>query len=278
MYRTIDSVVTLNNGVKIPQLGFGTALISDDEQETICVILKAIEAGYRHFDSASKYNTEIPLGKAVKQSKIPREEFFITTKIWNDDVRNDRYDESFEESLHNLQMDYVDLYMIHWPVPNKYVKAWMELLKFYEKKRARALGVSCFTENQIEQILMCSDVIPAVNQVECNPKFAREKLLSYCKQKGIALQACRPLGQGSYLKDETLLEIAKKHEKSVVQIILRWHMQRGVIAIPKSAHEKYIRDNANIFDFELDTDDEMIIERMNREIGTSPYTSECFDF
>ncbi len=279
MRRNINSVVTLNNGLKIPQLGFGTALISeDDEQKTIDVILTAIDAGYRHFDTASKYGSEAALGKAIKQSGIKREDFFITTKIWNDDLRIDRYTDAFYESLEKLQTDYVDMYMIHWPVPNKYVRAYMELLPLYEKKLMHSIGVSCFSENQIEQILMCTDIVPVINQVECNPMFAREALFSYCKSRGIMMQACRPLGQGAYLSDSTLGAIAKKHDKSIVQVILRWHMQRGVIAIPKSAREQYIRSNADIFDFELDTDDEFAIAGMNIERGTSPYTSECFDF
>ncbi len=279
MRRDINSVVTLNNGLKIPQLGFGTALISeDDEQKTIDVILTAIDAGYRHFDTAAKYDSERALGNAIKQSGIKREEFFITTKIWNDDLRKDRYKEALYESLDKLQMDYVDMYMIHWPVMNKYVRAYMELVPLYKEGLTHSLGVSCFVENQIEQILMCTDVVPVVNQVECNPMFARESLFAYCKSKGIMMQACRPLGQGAYLNDTTLGGIAQKHNKSIVQIILRWHMQRGVIAIPKSAHEKYIRANVDIYDFELDTDDELAIARMNVERGTSPYTSDCFDF
>ena len=278
MFRSLQSVITLNNGVKIPQLGFGTALISEDEGKTVDVILQAIEAGYRHLDTAMVYYNEAAVGKAVRQSGIPREEFFITTKMWNEDLRQDRYREAFEESLEKLQMDYVDMYMIHWPVPNKYIKAWKEMEKIYAEKKARVLGVSAFNAFQIEQLLMCSDIVPAVCQVECNPRFARTALRRFCKEKGIMLQAFRPLGQGAYAGDAVLGKIAEKHGKSIPQVIIRWHLQRGVIAIPKSAHADRIRENADVFDFELDTDDMLAIAAMNVERGTCAETSACFDF
>lgn len=278
MRRSINTAVTLNNGVRMPQLGFGTALISEDEGKTVEVILQALAAGYRHLDTAMVYYNEKAVGKAVRQSGIPREEIFITTKMWNTDLRADRYREAFEESLEKLQMDYVDLYMIHWPVPGKYIKAWKEMEKIYAEKKARALGVSAFNAFQIEQLLMCSDIIPAVNQVECNPRFARVELYRFCRAHGIFLEAFRPLGQGAYLDDPVLAEIAEKHGKNRMQVIIRWHLQRGVIAIPKSAHAEYIRANADVFDFELDTDDMNRIAAMNIERGTSTCTSACFDF
>lgn len=278
MYRSINSVVTLNNGVQIPQLGFGTALISKDEGKTVDVILQAIEAGYRHLDTAMVYYNEAAVGEAVRQSGIPREEFFITTKMWNEDLRQDRYREAFEESMEKLQMDYVDMYMVHWPVPNKYIKAWKEMEKIYSEKRARVLGLSAFNAFQIDQVLMCADVQPAVLQIECNPRFSRPDLFQYCKEHGIAMQAFKPLGQGAYMGDEVLAEIGKKHGKTVPQVIIRWHLQRGVIAIPKSAHKERIIENANVFDFELDTDDMNRIEAMNINKSTSNNTAACFDF
>ncbi len=278
MRRTLQSTITLNNGVKIPQLGFGTALISNDEGATINVVLQAIEAGYRHLDTAMIYHNEEAVGKAVRQSGIDREEFFITTKLWNEDMRQNRQSEAFEESLEKLQMDYVDMYMIHWPVPQKYIKSWKILEGIYFNKRARVIGVSNFTVNQLEDLHMTSDVIPAVNQCEFHPRFARPVLREYCKKNNIAFEAYKPLGQGVYKDNPVLAEIGEKHGKSFAQVLIRWDLQHGVITIPKSAHEKYIESNLDVFDFELDSEEMAIIDAMdiNRSTGTS--TADCFDF
>lgn len=278
MKRSIQSTITLNNGVQIPQLGFGTALISEDEGKTVDVILQAIEAGYRHLDTATVYYNEAAVGKAVKQSGIPREEFFITTKLWNEDIRQGRMAEAFEESLEKLQMDYVDLYMVHWPIHNKYVKSWKTLEKIYADQRARAIGVSNFSIRQLEDLRMTSEIVPAVNQCEFHPRFMRNELREYCRKHGIAFEAFKPLGQGAYVNDPVLQRIAEKNGKSFAQALIRWHLQHGIIAIPKSAHEKYIRANMDVFDFELDSQEMAEIDAMNVERGTSDCTSDCFDF
>jgi diketogulonate reductase-like aldo/keto reductase len=278
MARSIDSTITLNNGVKIPQLGFGTALISPDQGKNADVVLKAIAAGYRHIDTASKYDNEEAVGKAVKQSGIPRSEFFITTKIWNEDMRKNRFQEAFEESLKKLDMDYVDMYMIHWPVPLKYIKTWKELEKIYETKRAKVIAVSNFNIQQLENLRACSDIVPAVNQCEFHPRYSQPQLRDYCKSRGIISQAFKPLGQGAYVNDEKLKAIGKKYNKSFAQVLIRWHLQTGIIAIPKATHDDYIKSNADVFDFELDTQDMFDIDAMNTGRSTSASTPDCFDF
>ncbi len=278
MKRNINSSVLLNNGVKIPQLGFGTALISEDEGKTVDVLLQAIEAGYRHLDTATIYFNEESVGKAIKQSKVPREEFFITTKLWNEDMRQDRQMEAFETSLEKLQMDYVDLYMLHWPVPQKYIKSWKILEKIYETGKARAIGVSNFTEPLLEDLKVTTDITPAVNQCEFHPQFMRTELREYCRKRRIAFEAFKPLGQGAYIGNPVLEQIAKDNGKTFAQILIRWHLQHGIIVIPKSAHEKYIKSNIDVFDFELDTEEMNRIDALNRERSTSNCTADCFDF
>jgi diketogulonate reductase-like aldo/keto reductase len=277
MARSIASTITLNNGVKIPQLGFGTALISEDQGKNVDVILKAIQAGYRHIDTASKYENEEAVGKAVKQSGILRSEFFITTKIWNEDMRKNRFREAFDESLKKLDMDYVDMYMIHWPVPLKYVKTWKELEKIYEAKQTRVIAVSNFNIQQLEDLRATSDIVPAVNQCEFHPRFSQPQLREYCKSRGIMCQAFKPLGQGTYVNDEKLKAIGKKYNKNFAQVLIRWHLQSGIIAIPKAAHDAYIKSNVDVFDFELDTQDMMDIDAMNIGRSTGGSTPTCFD-
>lgn len=278
MKRNIHSTVLLNNGVKIPQLGFGTALISEDEGKTIDVLLQAIEAGYRHLDTATVYYNESAVGKAIKQSKIPREDFFITTKLWNEDMRQNRQMEAFEESMEKLQIDYVDLYLLHWPVPQKYIKSWKTLEKIYETGKARAIGVSNFTIPLLEDLKLTTDITPAVNQCEFHPQFMRTELRGYCQKRGIAFEAFKPLGQGAYVGNPVLEEIAKENGKTFAQILIRWHLQHGIIVIPKASHEDYIKSNMDVFDFELNTEEMNRIDSMNRERSTSDCTADCFDF
>lgn len=278
MKRSIQSTLVLNNGVEIPQLGFGTALISKDEGKTVEVILEAIEAGYRHFDTAMVYYNEGAVGKAVRQSGIPREEFFITTKLWNEDMRQNRMREAFEESLERLGMDYVDMYMIHWPVPLRYVKAWAILSEIYESRRARVIGVSNFLIHHLEDLRQTSDIVPAVNQVEFNPRFMQPELHAYCKRHGIFFEALKPLGQGAYVGDPVLEKIARANGKSFAQVLIRWHLQHGIIAIPKASSRQRIRENCDVFDFELDSQEMSVIDAMHTGRSTSTCTPDCFDF
>ncbi len=278
MKSSLTTTIKLNNGIEIPQIGFGTALISEDESETVEIVLQALEAGYRHLDTAAVYKNETAVGKAIAKSKIPREELFVTTKLWNEDMRCDRMEQAFEESMEKLQLDYIDLYLIHWPVHNMYIKAWCTLEKIYHEKRARAVGVSNFSIRQLEDLRMCSELIPAVNQCEFHPRFMREELRRYCFERGIAFQAYKPLGQGIYVDNSILKEIAQNNNKSFAQVLLRWHLQHGVITIPKSVHKNYIYANADIFDFELTAQEMHTIDRMNIEVGTNDCTADCFNF
>jgi diketogulonate reductase-like aldo/keto reductase len=278
MAQTVKSTITLNNGVKIPQLGFGTALISKDQGKTVDVILKAIECGYRHLDTAMIYFNEEAVGKAVKQSRVPRNEFFITTKMWNEDMRKDRFADAFNESLDRLEMDYVDMYMLHWPVPMKYVKSWKAMEKIYETRKVRVIGVSNFNIQHLEDLGTISDIIPAVNQCEFHPRFSQTGLRKYCREHGIACEAYKPLGQGFYAGNEKLEHIAKKYKKTFAQILIRWHLQSGTIAIPKATHDEYIKSNIDVFDFELECQDMLDIDKMDVGRSTNDCTPSCFDF
>jgi diketogulonate reductase-like aldo/keto reductase len=259
-------------------LGFGTFDSGFDDKAAIDSVLWALEAGYRHIDTAACYKNEEAIGKAIRQSGIPREDLFVTTKLWNEDMRQDCSEKAFEESLEKLGLSYVDLYLLHWPIPNKYVRCWKVLEKIYEDKKVRAIGVSNFTIGQLENIAIISKYTPAVNQCEFHPNFAQPELHSYCTANGIAYEAYKPLGQGAYAHNPVLLEIAKQNNKSVFQVILRWCLQNDVIAIPKSLHREYIRSNIDIYDFELDIDDMKKINAMDKNKSLGSCTPECFDF
>jgi methylglyoxal/glyoxal reductase len=284
MSRSIKSIITLNNGVKIPQLGFGTALIGAghpskiDEGFNIEVILKAITAGYRHFDTASNYCNEAAVGKAIRQSGIPREEFFITTKLWTEDMRQNRQREAFNESLQRLKMNYVDLFLIHWAVPEKYVRSWVILENIYNDGLARSIGVSNFTPTHLENIRLVSSIVPVINQCECHPQHANFELKEYCRKQKIAFEAFAPLGQGIYKDNQRLLYIANQYGKSISQVIIRWHLQNDTILFPMSTSEAHIQENANVYDFELDSEDMRIINEMDCNRSLLSGTPDCFDW
>ena len=189
-----------------------------------------------------------------------------------------RQAEAFEESLEKLQMEYVDLYLIHWPVPQKYIKSWKVLEEIYRKKKARAIGVSNFTISLLEDLKQVAEITPAVNQCESHPACMRSELRDYCQKQGIAFEAFKPLGQGAYVKNPLLEEVALKNGKSIAQVLIRWHLQHGTIIIPKSTHTEYIQANRDVFDFELDSEEMRLIDSMNRERSTSNCTADCFDF
>ncbi|MDR1288296.1 MAG: aldo/keto reductase [Treponema sp.] len=198
--------------------------------------------------------------------------------MWNEDMRKDRFMDAFNESLDRLKMDYVDMYMLHWPVPMKYVKSWKAMEKIYETKKARAIGVSNFNIQQLEDLRAISDIIPAVNQCEFHPFFYQPELRRYCWNHGIACEAYKPLGQGFYLDNEKLAGIARKYDKTITQILIRWHLQSGIIAIPKATHNEYIRANIEVFDFELESQDMFEINAMDTGRSTNDCTPACFDF
>lgn len=242
--------ITLNNQKKMPLLGLGSYKATG-KNEVENAIAYALDAGYRMIDTASKYQNEDGVGRGIKAAGIPREELFITTKIWNTAQRLGDIEGAFSRSLERLQLDYVDLYLIHWPVVGCYANTWKALEKIYQSGRARAIGVSNFSVHDLELLKSVSDIVPAVNQIEFHPLFNHPELLSYCKANNIAVQAYAPLARGAYLDRDVIKQIADKYSKTPAQIGLRWSIQQNVSVIPKSTNKERIISNGDIFDFSL---------------------------
>ena len=274
--NNINSHFTLNNGIQMPCLGLGVYLIPDGKAVEQAIV-HALNVGYRCIDTAKIYNNERGTGTAIKHSATPRETLFITTKVWNDDQRAQRTLAAFDESLERLGLDYVDLYLVHWPVKGFYLKTWQAMEEIYQSGRARAIGVSNFTQTQLEHLLQHCQIPPAVNQVEFHPQLAQPALLEFCQTKNIQVQAWSPLMQGEVDKYPEIIALAEKYNKTPAQVILRWNLQQGVATIPKSANPERIKENAAIFDFELQPEDMRLIQTLNRDkrIGPDPLT---FDF
>lgn len=272
----LSSTLKLNNGVDIPLIGLGV-FRSEEGDETYNAVKYAIEAGYCHIDTAAVYGNEKSVGRAIKDSGIKRGDIFVTTKLWNEDMRRGRQYEAFEESLEKLGLDYVDLYLIHWPVKGEYVKSWKVLERIYKEGRARAVGVSNFHIHHLEDIFAASDLVPAVNQVECHPELTQVELVLYTQSKGIVFEPWSPLGAGQLINNETLVSLAKKYNKTSAQLILKWGLQRGFINIPKSVHKERIIQNAQVFDFTVSDEDMAEIFKLNadRRTGADP---ENFSF
>jgi diketogulonate reductase-like aldo/keto reductase len=269
----LSSTLKTNNGLEIPVLGLGTYQIGD-ENETYSAVRYALEIGYRHIDTAAAYHNEGSIGKAIKESGIKREDIFLTTKLWNENQRQGNQYRAFEESLKRLAVDYLDLYLIHWPVKDKYVESWKILERIYKEGRAKAVGVCNFHIHHLENIFDACDLIPAVNQVECHPFLTQVELADYTQKKGIIFEPWSPFGVGAVLGDETLITIAKKYNKSPAQLILKWGLQRGFINIPKSATKERILQNTQIFDFTVTDEDMAKIFQLNidKRVGAHPDT------
>lgn len=276
MMRSLQDTTTLHNGVKMPWFGLGVYKVQEGE-EALQSVKAAIKAGYRSIDTAALYQNEESVGRAIKESGVPREELFITTKVWNTDQRNDSVLEAFETSLQKLGLDYVDLYLVHWPVKEKYKQTWKILEKIYKEGRARAIGVSNFTIHHLEDLIADAEIKPMVNQVELHPLFAQPELRDYCKKQEIQIEAWAPLGQGRLLDHPVLKEIADAHNKTIAQVILRWDLQNEIVTIPKSVKESRIIENANIFDFELTERDMEKINSLNENTRFGP-DPDNFDF
>ena len=249
----------LSNGVKMPNLAFGTFKVN--EGDDVQVILDAIEAGYRHFDTAAFYNTEEALGKAIKKSGIPREEFFVTTKVWKTYMGYEGAKKSFEESLEKLDMDYVDLLLIHWPRPDEKsdwkkldIETWKAFEEIYKEGRAKAIGVSNFLNHHMQNILDNCEVVPMVNQIEFHPGYIQKDVVDFDKEHGIVVEAWSPLGRERVFKDELLNKLAQKYGKSVAQICLAFALQMDVVPLPKSSSAERMKQNMDI-DFELEEED-----------------------
>ncbi|WP_100333994.1 aldo/keto reductase [Bacillus alkalisoli] len=276
MFNNLNATTTLHNGVKMPWLGLGVFKVEEGE-EVEKSVETAIKLGYRSIDTAAIYRNEEGVGRAIKASGVPREELFITTKVWNKAQGYEITLEAFERSMSKLGLDYLDLYLIHWPVKGKYVDTWRALEKLYSDGKVRAIGVSNFQINHLQDIFEMAKVRPMVNQVEYHPKLAQVELLSFCKENNVQMQAWSPLMQGHLLENEVLKSIGEKHGKSVAQIILRWDLQNGVVTIPKSVKEHRMKENADIFDFELTVEEMEKINVLNEDkrIGPDP---DNFDF
>jgi diketogulonate reductase-like aldo/keto reductase len=250
MPLTLNTSVKLNNSLSMPLLGLGVYLMTPGN-ETYRAVKSALEIGYRLVDTARLYNNEHDVGRAVRDSGIPRREIFITTKLWNDDHGYDTAMRAFDASLKRLGLDYIDLYLIHFPVPALRNESWRALETIFESGRARAVGVSNYLQRHLKELLDLSGIVPAVNQVEFSPFLYQRDLLEFCRKRRIQLEAYAPLTAGLRLNDPRITGIARKHHRTNAQILLRWAIQHDVVVIPKSSHPDRITENAQIFDFEL---------------------------
>ncbi|MFC5906689.1 aldo/keto reductase [Streptacidiphilus monticola] len=264
--------VTLNNGVKMPQLGLGVFQVPNDTAADI--VARALEVGYRAVDTAAAYRNEKGTGQAIAASGIPREKLFVTTKLWNDNQGYDSTMRAFDTSLAQLGLEYVDLYLIHWPCPkqDKYLDTWKAFERIYADGRARAIGVSNFEIAHLERLAEASEITPAVNQIELHPRLPQRELSGYLDGQGIACEAWSPLGQGTVLDDPVLKTIAEKHGKTPAQVVLRWHLDADRIVIPKTVTPARLKENLDVFDFILDRDDRAAISALGSgdRIGPNP--------
>jgi 2,5-diketo-D-gluconate reductase A len=266
--------VALHDGIEIPQLGFGVFQVPPEDTQR--AVEEALEAGYRHIDTAAAYRNEAGVGAALAASGLPREDVFVTTKLWNSQQGHDSTLVAVEASLERLGLDHVDLYLIHWPVPSedRFIDTWRAFERIYEEESARTIGVSNFRIEDLERLLAETDTRPTVNQIELHPRFPQAELRAFHAEHRIATEAWSPLAQGDLLADETIVGIAERHDRTPAQAILRWHLQLGNIVIPKSVTPERIRENIEIFDFELSDEDMAEFARLDsgERIGPDPET------
>ena len=262
----------LNNGVKIPRLGLGCFRM-EDEEDAYNSIRKAIDLGYRHIDTAKVYENEEPVGRAIRESGVSREELFVTTKLWNEDIANGNEQKAFETSLRNLGLDYVDLYLVHWPIKDRYVSVWEEMEKIAQTGKARAVGVSNYQKNHLQEIINLKSLVPAVNQIELHPYLSQKLLVEFCTQYDIKVESWSPLcaNKNNLLQEQSLKEIGEKHSKTAAQVVLRWNIERGLIVIPKSSNPSRQAENINVFDFELTVEDIQKIDQLNKDMRVGPH-------
>ena len=267
MIKNLQDTVTLSNGVKMPGFGLGVYKVTDDG-EIDHAVKSAIAAGYRMIDTAAIYQNEEGVGKAIKESGVPREEIFITSKVWNDDQGYESTLKAFDTSLEKLGLEYIDLYLIHWAVKGKYVDTWKALEKLYKDGKVKAIGVSNFNPHHIEDIKRECEIMPMVNQIELHPYLIQEDVRAYCKENNIQVESWSPLARGRLLDHPVLQAIAEQHGKTTAQVILRWNIQHGIITIPKSSKKDRIVSNADIFNFELSSDEMKAIDGLNKNERT----------
>jgi len=278
--NNLNSRVKLNNGIEMLVVGLGVFQV-EDGQIVIDSVKAAIKNGYRSIDTAAIYGNEEGVGQGIKEAieenGLSREDLFITSKVWNADLGYQSTLDAFELSLKKLGLDYLDLYLIHWPVEGKYVESWKALETLYKTGKVKAIGMSNFQIHHLQDVLEIAEIKPMVNQVELHPLLSQVELRNFLKENSIQVEAWAPLMQGQLFENETLLKIAKAHDKSIAQIVLRWHLQNEIVIIPKSVKEHRIQENANIFDFELTTEEMKTIDALNQNhrVGPDP---DNFDF
>ena len=258
----MTNAVFLNNDKKMPLLGLGVYKATG-ENEAENAIISAVKCGYRMIDTASAYKNEENVGRGIARCGIPRKELFITTKIWNNAQRLGDVEGAFQRSLDRLGLDYIDLYLIHWPVPGCYLSTWKEMEKILSSGRALSIGVSNFEIRHLEELRRVSGIVPAVNQIECHPLCYPKELIDYCQANGIQVQAYAPLARGAYLDHDVLCVMGTKYAHTPAQVGLRWAVQKGISVIPKSVHPDRIESNANIFDFSIDQEDMDLLDTLN---------------
>ena len=261
----LQGTFTINNGVKMPYFGLGT-FQSEEGSEVINAVNYALDTGYRLIDTAAFYENEKGVGQAIRESQIPREEIFVTTKVWNDKQGFENTLKAYDGSLKNLGLEYVDLYLVHWPVTGKFLETWKALEKIYKEGRVRAIGISNFLSVHLDKLLPQAEITPMVNQVEYHPYLMQKELFEQCRQNNIVYQAWSPIMQGRVFDISELKKIAKKYRKNAAQIVLRWDLQNGVATIPKSVNQARIESNAAIFDFEISSEDMKAIDALDRDV------------
>ena len=269
-----NSTVTLNNGIEMPRLGLGVFRV-ENSPELINAVKVAIENGYRSIDGAAIYGNEEAMGEGIRQgikeAGISREDLFITSKVWNVDLGYESTIAAYEASLERLGLDYLDLYLIHWPVEGKYKEAWRALEHLYKEGRVKAIGVSNFQVHHLQDLLSDAEIKPVINQIELHPYLSQQKVREFCKENDIQVEAWSPLMAGNgLLENETLKEIAKKYNKTAAQVVLRWDLQSQVVTIPKSTNEKRLIENIDVFDFNLSDDDIAKIDSLNKDLRVGP--------
>ncbi|RNB84024.1 aldo/keto reductase [Brevibacillus nitrificans] len=280
MTKHLQDTTTLYNGVKMPWLGLGVFKV-EEGAEVVDAVRTAIRNGYRSIDTAAIYGNEEGVGEGIrlgmKDAGIAREDLFITSKVWNSDLGYESTLAAYETSLKKLGLDYLDLYLIHWPVEGKYKEAWRALETIYKEGRVKAIGVSNFHVHHLEDLMKDAEMKPMIDQIEFHPRLTQKELQAFCRENGIQMEAWSPLMQGQLLDHPVLKEIAERHQKSVAQVIIRWDLQNGVVTIPKSIKEHRIVENADVFNFELSADDMAKIDALNENFRVGP-DPDNFDF
>lgn len=269
MNLTITSKTTLNNKIAMPWFGLGTFL-SEAGKTTQDAVHWALEAGYRHIDTARIYNNEEDVGLAISESSVPRSDIYITTKVWNDDQGYEAALRACDESLKRLKIDYVDLYLMHWPVSGLRNETWKALIRLQQLGKTKAIGVSNFMIRHLDELLAKTNIVPAVNQIELSPFIQRKQLVAYCRNKGIVVESYSTLSRGKRCSDERLAAIGNKYGKTAAQIALRWALQSEIVIIPKSVHKERIIENASIFDFEISAADMATINALDENFSVTP--------